>query len=51
MTLKPSDNIDFADLLASISFGNDFIFLEEGARDEQGRHSLALSNVTYQSEG
>jgi hypothetical protein len=50
VTLNPSDSIDLAKLLASISFWNDFVFLEEGARAEQGRHSLALSNVTYQQK-
>jgi hypothetical protein len=38
MTLNPSDNIALAKCLASISVGNDFDCLGEGARDEVGRH-------------
>jgi hypothetical protein len=48
VTLNPSDNIAFANSLASLSSRNDIVFLEDGARDEQGRHWLPLSIVTYQ---
>jgi hypothetical protein len=39
-TLNPSDNIALANCLASLSVGNDFVFLGNGARDDLGRHSL-----------
>jgi hypothetical protein len=48
MTLNPSDNIALANCLASISVGNDFDCLGEGARDEVGRHWIGLSIETYQ---
>jgi hypothetical protein len=48
MTLNPSDNIALANCLASISVGNDFDCLCEGARDKLGRCWLGLSIETYQ---
>ena len=48
MTFNPSDNLALANCLASISVGNDFDCLGARARDELGRHSLGLSNETYQ---
>jgi hypothetical protein len=51
MTFNPSDNIALANCLASISVGNDFVCLGAGARDDLGRHSLGLSNETYQLIG
>jgi hypothetical protein len=41
-------NIAFANRFASTSVGNAFVFLDEGARDEVGRHSLGASTETYQ---
>jgi hypothetical protein len=48
VTLNPPDNIAFANCLASVSVGNAVVFLDEGARDEVGRHSLGASTETYQ---
>ena len=48
VTLSPSDSIVLANCLASISFGNALVCLEEGARDVAGRHSLGASVETYQ---
>jgi hypothetical protein len=48
VTFNPSDNIAIANCLASISVGNDFVCLGEGARDDLGRHWLGHSNETYQ---
>ena len=48
VTLSPSDNIALANCLASISFGNAFVRLEDGARDDVGRHWLGASVETYQ---
>jgi hypothetical protein len=48
MTLNPSDNIALANCLASISVGNDFDCLGEGARNEAGRRRIGLSIETYQ---
>ena len=48
VTSNPSDNIAFANRFASTSVGNAFVFLDEGARDEVGRHSLGASTETYQ---
>ena len=48
MTLNPPDNIALANCLASVSVGNDFDCLGEGARDKLGRGWLGLSIETYQ---
>ena len=48
VTFHPSASIAFANCLASSSFGNAFVCLDEGARDEVGRHSLGASTETYQ---
>jgi hypothetical protein len=48
VTFSPSDNIAFANCLASISFGNALVCLGDGARDEFGRHWLGASVETYQ---
>jgi hypothetical protein len=48
MTLNPSDNIALAYCLASISVGNDFDCLGEGARDKLGGFWPGLSIETYQ---
>ena len=48
VTFNPSDNIAFANRLASTSVENAFVVLDEGARDEVGRHSLGASTETYQ---
>jgi hypothetical protein len=48
VTFNPSDNISFANCLASISVGKAFVSLEDGARDDVGRHWLGVSNATYQ---
>ena len=48
MTFNPSDNIALANCLASISVGNEFDRLGEGARDDLARHWLGLSIETYQ---
>ena len=48
VTLSPSDSIALANCLASTSFGNAFVRLEEGARAVAGRHSLGASVETYQ---
>jgi len=47
VTFNPSDNIAFANCLASISVGNDFVCRGEGAREVAGRHWLGLSTETY----
>jgi hypothetical protein len=48
VTANPSDSITFANCLASLSVGNDFVFLGNGARDDLGRHSLGAFTETYQ---
>jgi hypothetical protein len=48
MTLNPPDSIALANCLASLSVGNDFDCLGEGARDRLGRGWLGLSIETYQ---
>jgi hypothetical protein len=48
VTSNPSDNIDFANRLASLSFLKAFVFLERGARDDPGCHSLGDTHETYQ---
>jgi hypothetical protein len=48
VTFIPSDSIALANCLASISFGNVLVPLEEGARDVAGRHTLGASVETYQ---
>jgi hypothetical protein len=48
MTLNPPDNIALANFLASLSVGNDFDCLGEGARDKLGRCWVGLSIETYQ---
>ena len=48
VTFSPSDNIALANCLASISFGNAFVCLEDGARADFGRHWLGASVETYQ---
>jgi hypothetical protein len=48
VTSSPSDNIAFANYLASTSFGNALVCLEDGARDDVGRHWLGASVETYQ---
>jgi hypothetical protein len=48
MTFNPSDNITFANCLASTSVGNPFVILGKGARDEFARHSLGAWTETYQ---
>ncbi len=40
MTFNPSDDIAFANCLASTSVGNPFVILGKGTRDELARHSL-----------
>jgi hypothetical protein len=37
MTFRPSDNIAFANCLASISVGNDFVSLIRGTAEEKRR--------------
>jgi hypothetical protein len=46
--VNPSDNIALAYCLASISVGNDFDCLGEGARDKLGGFWPGLSIETYQ---
>ena len=48
VTFSPLDSIAFANALASFSFGNAFVCLEDGARADCGRHSLGASVETYQ---
>jgi hypothetical protein len=48
VTFNPSDNITLANCFASISVGNAFVLLEEGARDDVGFHSLGDTTETYQ---
>jgi hypothetical protein len=48
VTLNPSDNIAFANCLASLSVGNGLVFLGTGTRDDLSRHSLGPSTETYQ---
>jgi len=48
VTFRPSDSIALANCLASILFGNAFVCLEDGARDDVGHHWLGASVGTYQ---
>ena len=48
VTAYPSDNINFANRLASLSFLKALVFLERGARDDPERHSLGDTHETYQ---
>jgi hypothetical protein len=45
VTRKPSDSISFANCLASIPFGNAFVCLGDGARDDVGRHALRSAGL------
>ena len=42
VTLNPSDNIAFANCLASLSVGNGLVFLGTGARDDLNRQRLVI---------
>ena len=48
VTPNPADSISFANRLASISVGNAFVRLADGARGDVGRHCCGGSTETYQ---
>jgi hypothetical protein len=48
VTSNPSDNIDFANRLASLSFLKAFVFLERDVRSDSECHSLGDTHETYQ---
>ena len=48
VTFNPSDNITFANCLASISVGNDFVSLKLGDLLEEDRHRFGPATETYQ---
>ena len=48
VTFNPLDNITFANCLAAISVGNDFVSLKLGDLEEAGRHWFGPATETYQ---
>jgi hypothetical protein len=48
VTFNPSDNFAFANCLASISVGNDFVSLKLGDLEEAVRHWFGPATETYQ---